>query len=150
MDEKKLEGFQGIFFDEEVQEQLIEMQTQGLSSNIENMHITFQFGNIEKYPEKLVGKEFKIKLVGYASDGKNSGFSVELPDELKEFYKSSSIPHITVSIGEVDGIKGKPVDTAKLDFKAIPEPVEIQGKLGYFIFGKGKCLDNTIFNEHLC
>ncbi len=145
--EKTLQGFQGIFFDKYVEQELIKLQLQGLCDNIENMHITFHFGDIEKYPDNMMGKEFTITLVGYASDGKNSGFSVVLPDELKAFYKNSGIPHITVSIGEVDGVKGKPVDTAKLDFKAIKQPVEIQGELGYFIFGKGKCMDNTIFRD---
>ena len=45
--------------------------------------------------------------------------STEIPEELKKYYRSSTIPHITVSIGEVDGVKGKPVDTAKLDFKPL-------------------------------
>ncbi len=142
-----LNGFQGIFFDEDVEQELIKLQSKGLSCNIENMHVTFHFGDIEKYPDELMEKEFTITLVGYASDGKNSGFAVALPDELKEFYKSTSIPHITVSIGEVDGVKGKPVDTAKLDFKAIKHAIEIQGKLGYFIFGDGKHMDNTIFRD---
>ena len=145
---KKLKGFQGIFLDNEVEKQLIALQERGLEGNIENMHITFKFGDTEKYPEELIGREFVIKITGYGSDGKNSGFSVELPEELKTYYKSSSIPHITVSIGEVDGIKGKPVDTAKLDFKPLKEPIEIQGKLGYFIFGKGMSMDNSIINEH--
>lgn len=145
---KHLKGFQGIFLEDEIEQQLIALQKKGLDSNIENMHITFKFGDTEKYPEELMGKEFKIKIIGYASDGKNSGFSVELPEKLKPYYKSSSIPHITVSIGEVDGIKGKPVDTAKLNFKPLKEPVEIQGKLGYFIFGKGMIMDNSIINEH--
>lgn len=145
---KKLKGFQGIFLDEKVEKQLIALQDNGLDGNIENMHITFKFGDTEKYPEELIGKEFTFKIIGYASDGKNSGFSIEIPKELRAFYKSSSIPHITVSIGEVDGVKGKPVDTAKLDFKPLEEPVEIQGKLGYFIFGKGKCMDNSVINEY--
>lgn len=148
MENKLLSGFQGIFFDNKVEQKLIALQENGLDDNIENMHITFKFGDTEKYPEKLMGKEFNIKVIGYASDGKNSGFSVELPEELKPYYKSSSIPHITVSIGEVNGVKGKPVDTAKLDFKPLKEPVEIQGKLGYFIFGKGISMDNSIINEY--
>ena len=145
---KQLRGFQGIFLEDEIEQQLISLQKNGLESNIENMHITFKFGDTEKYPNGLIGKKFKIKVTGYASDGKNSGFSVELPKELRPFYKSSRIPHITVSIGEVDGVKGKPVDTAKLDFKPLAKPIEIQGKLGYFIFGKGMSLDNEIINEH--
>ena len=145
---KKLKGFQGIFLDEEVEKNLVLLQKNGLNDNIKNMHITFKFGDTEKYPEELIGKEFPIKIVGYASDGKNSGFSIELPEELRKFYKSSSIPHITVSTGELDGVKGKPVDTAKLKFKPLEEPVEIKGKLGYFIFGTGKCMDNSVINEY--
>ena len=145
---KTLRGYQGIFFDNEVEQQLISLQKNGLNSNIENMHITFKYGDIEKYPEELIGKEFTIKIVGYASDGKNSGFSVEIPKELKTYYKSCSIPHITISIRELGGIKGKPADTAKLDFKILKEPIEIQGKLGYFIFGKGISMDNFHINEY--
>ena len=144
---KQLKGFQGIFFEDEIEQQLIALQKKGLNIKIENMHIHFKFGDIEKYPEELIKREFEIKLTGYGSDGKNSGFSVELPEELKRYYKSSSIPHITVSIGEVDGVKGKIVDTAKLDFKPLDKPVEIKGKLGYFIFGRGMSINNEIINE---
>lgn len=145
---KKLKGFQGIFLEDEIQKQLIKLQEKGLSDNVEDMHITFKFGDTERYPEELIGKDFKIKITGYASDGKNSGFSVELPEELKPYYKSSSIPHISVSTGEVNGMKVKPVDTGKLPFKKLKETVEIKGQLGYFIFGNGKCMDNKVIDEH--
>jgi len=145
---KQLKGFQGIFLEEEIEQQLIVLQKKGLDKNVENMHITFKFGNTEKYPEELIGREFKVKLTGYGSDGKNSGFSVELPEELRRYYKSSNIPHIAVSIGEVEGVKGKPIDTAKLDFKPLDKPVEIKGKLGYFILGRGLSMNNTIVNAY--
>lgn len=38
---------------------------------------------------------------------KNSGFQVELPEELKPYYKNQNGPHIIVSLGEVDGVKRK-------------------------------------------
>ena len=145
---KQLKGFQGVFFDNEVEQQLVNLQKNGLKNNIENMHITFKFGNTEKYPDELMAKEFNFKITGYASDGKNSGFTVELPKELKKYYKSSNIPHITVSIGEVDGVKGKPVDTGKLNFKPLDKPAEIYGKLGYFIYGKGMQMDNDVIKEY--
>ena len=145
---KELRGFQGIFFDDEVQRNLINMQSNGLEKNVNDMHITFKFGKIEKYPQEFIGKDFKVKLVGYASDGKNSGFSVELPDELSKFYKGSSNPHITVSIGKVNGEFGKPVNTGKLDFKPLDIPVQISGKLGYFIYDNGKCLNNDVIDEY--
>lgn len=78
---------------------------------------------------------------------KNSGFQVELPEELKPYYKNQNGPHITVSLGEVDGIKGKAVDTGTLNFEPIEEPFEISSKLGYFVYGKGKVMDNSIFGK---
>lgn len=146
--QKKLKGFQGIFLDEKTEEKLIDLQEEKLESNIKNMHITFKFGDIEEYPEELIGKEFKLKIVGYNSDGKNSGFLVEIPKELKKYYKNSSVSHITVSLGEKDGVKGKAVDTGKLDFKPLDESIEITGQLGYFIYGKGKCMDNQVIEEY--
>lgn len=145
---KPLRGFQGIFLEKEIEQQLIALQKKGLESNVENMHIAFKFGDTEKYPEELIRREFEIKITGYGSDGKNSGFSVELPEELKKYYKSSNIPHIIVSIGEVDGVKGKSVDTAKLEFKPLDKPIYIKGKLGYFIFGKGMSMNNEVINEY--
>ncbi len=140
-----LKGFQGIFFDEETEEKLINLQKDGLKSNIKNMHITFKYGDIEKYPDEIMGKEFKVKIVGYGADEKNSGFLVEIPQELKKYYKGSISPHITVSLGEVSGVKGKAVNTSKLDFKPLEKSIEIVGNFGYFIYGKGKYMDNQIF-----
>ena len=146
--QRNLKGFQGIFLDEKTEEKLINLQKDGLENNIKNMHITFKYGDIEEYPNEIMGKEYKIKIVGYGSDGKNSGFLVEIPQMLKNYYKSSSLPHVTVSLGEVDGVKGKAVDTGKLDFKPLDEKIQIIGKLGYFIYGKGKCIDNQAIEEH--
>lgn len=146
--QENLKGFQGIFLDVETEEELINLQKRGLESNIQNMHITFKYGDIEEYPKELIGKKFKIKIVGYGADGKNSGFLVKIPQELKRYYKCSSVPHITVSLGEVDGVKGKAVNTSKLDFKPLEKTIEIFGQLGYFIYGKGKCMDNQVIEEH--
>ena len=33
-------------------------------------------------------------------------------------------------------------DTGKLDFEELEEPFEITGKLGYYIFGKGKFMED--------
>lgn len=147
MESKKLKGYQGLFLDEKTQEKLVELQKNGLSDITKDMHITFKFGETEQYPEELIGKEFNVKIIGYASDGKNSGFQVELPEELKPYYKNQNGPHITVSLGEVDGIKGKAVDTGTLNFEPIEEPFEISSKLGYFVYGKGKVMDNSIFGK---
>lgn len=145
MAKKGLKGYQGLFLSEETQEKLVELQKEKLTDIVKDMHITFKFGSIDEYPQELMGKEFPLKVVGYASDGKNSGFQVELPEELMANYKKKNNPHITVSLGEVDGVKGKAVDTGTLEFEPIEKPVEIQGQLGYFIYGKGKVMNNNIF-----
>lgn len=147
-----LKGYEGIFFDEETQKKLVELQENGLSDIVNDMHITFKFGELDKFPDELMNKEIVLKLIGYASDGKNSGFQVEIPEELDSYYKNQNRPHITVSLGEVDGVKGKPVDTGTMDFNPI-NPIEISGRLGYFVFRKdrtksGKVMDNSLFNEH--
>ncbi len=141
----KLKGYSGLFFDEESIKKLIEAQGNGLSDTVNNMHTTFKFGELEQFPDELIGKDFEVKVVGYASDGRNSGYRVELPEELIPYYENKNQPHITVSIGEVDGKKGKPVDTGRLNFKDLEEMFTINGRLGYFIFGKDVVMDNSEF-----
>ena len=145
MKNEKVNGYQGIFFDKETEEKLVKLQKDGLENVIKDMHITFHYGELEPYPDELMGKDFKVKIVGYASDGKNSGFQVEIPEELKKYYKRQNVSHITVSLGEVNGVKGKAVDTGFMKFEPIEEPIEISGQFGYFEYGKGKILDNSSF-----
>ena len=63
------------------------------------------------------------------------------------YFKNENGPHITVSIGEVDGVKGKAYETGLLHFNEIKEPFMISGRLGYYIYGKGKIMDNTVFKK---
>lgn len=147
MDNKKeIFGYQGIFFDDIVRKELIKLQKNGLNENIINMHVTFNYGRLYKFPENIVGKEVEVIIVGYGSDGLNSGFAVEIQDELNEFYKNKSVAHITVSLGEVNGIKGKAVDTGKLKFNKLDKTLKIKGRIGYFLSGVGIVFDNAIFN----
>ena len=74
----------------------------------------------------------------------NSGFAVEIPEELNKFYKNKSVAHITVSLGELNGIKGKAVDTGKLKFNKLDKILKIKGRIGYF--SSGVVFDNSIFN----
>lgn len=54
----------------------------------------------------IVGEFFEIKIIGYACDGKNIGFEIEIPHDLKKYcihheYKNRNILiifHITTSI----------------------------------------------------
>ena len=144
MNKKEIIGSQGIFFDDSVKAELIKLQKKGLNENIINMHVTFNYGRLYKFPENIVGKEVEVIIVGYGSDGLNSGFAVEIPKELNEFYKNKSVAHITVSLGEVNGIKGKAVDTGKLKFNKLDKRLKIKGRIGYF--SSGVVFDNSIFN----
>lgn len=147
MREREMTGFQGIFLDEISKKRLIDLQERKLKYIVKDMHITFKFGKIEMYPEEVLNKDYEVKIVGYAATDKNSGFQVELPKELKAYFKNENGPHITVSIGEVDGVKGKAYETGLLHFNEIKEPFMISGRLGYYIYGKGKIMDNTVFKK---
>ena len=147
MREREMTGFQGIFLDETSKKRLIALQEKKLKYIVRDMHITFKFGKTEKYPEEVLNKDYEVKIVGYAATNKNSGFQVELPEELKAYFKNENGPHITVSIGEVDGVKGKAYETGLLHFNEIKEPFMISGRLGYYIYGKGKIMDNTVFKK---
>ncbi len=146
MYKKKIIGYQGIFFDNDVKEKLIELQQRSLNKNIDNIHVTFYYGNIERYPEEILEKEFEVKVLGYGFDGLNSGFLVEIPKELSIYYKNSSVPHITISLGEINGVKGKAVDTGALKFEKFDTSFIIKGKIGYFVKNVGVIFDNSIFN----
>lgn len=148
MSETTLRGYQGIFFDEHTSKQLVSLQSNQLDEPVKDMHVTFKFGEIEMYPKEVMNKNIEVKLVSYGCDGKNSGFEVVLPKEIEErFYKGNKPIHVTVSIGSINGVKGKPVNTANLNFKPLKKTITIKGKLGYFIFGDGggKKTDNSVF-----
>lgn len=66
----------------------------------------------------------------------NSGFQIEIPEELKKYYRNVDndnnllkIPHITVSLSE----NSKPYFTKNLNFIKLDNPVSIIGKFGYWI-----------------
>ncbi len=110
------------------------------------MHCTFKFQpskeEIKKFSE-LLGKDLTLNVVGYCSDGKNSGYEIELSPEQDKAYTNVHIvdkgepvptvekttPHITVSMKE----GSKAVDTGMLPFsKEKFEPFIIHGKAGFF------------------
>lgn len=146
--------YQAIFFNKETMESLIAKQDEKLTNNILNMHVTFKYMPTEEEIEnfsKIVGKVINLKVIGYGSNGKNSGFEVELPKEIEQLYTNSHVvyenglpqikrttPHITVSLNE----GAKAVDTGKLDFKPLERPFEISGIAGFYEInkdiGKGK------------
>ena len=101
-----------------------------LTTVIANQHVTHVFrpSTVDK---SFLGKKVAVKLLGYANDGVNEGYSVSVSsadENLHEALKSILVPHITLSVSE----SGKPVDTQKLDFKPVDKCETIIGSYGVF------------------
>lgn len=129
--------YEAIFFDEESINMIESLEKNSLEQKVKNMHCTFKFRpkKEELYPEFL-GKEFELFLVGYGSNGKNSGFEVQLPAELQEKYCNSDsengpkiVPHITVSYA----LNSKPKYTKDINFQPLETKVKVTGRFGYFM-----------------
>lgn len=93
-------------------------------SNLENevvwKHVTFGFKT--PCPIKMVGSRWTLKIVGYACDGDNEAYLVELPHEVKRFYGNVAVPHITVSTSK-DGV---PKNSGYLPFEMLPEEEQFE------------------------
>lgn len=138
--------YQAIFINPEDIAKLIERQGDKLPKEVKDIHCTFKFQpseeEIKKFSE-LLGKDIELKVVGYCSNGKNSGYEIELSPEQDRVYTNvhsvdkgkvvptieKTTPHITVSMKE----GAKAVDTGMLPFsKEGFEPFVVHGKAGFF------------------
>ena len=120
----------GVFIDKDSARTLSEAQKVKLSKPIQNMHCTFVFRPSradEIAFNNAIGTYTKLKVIAYGNSGENSGFMVEIPDNLKHLYKGCANPHITVSIAD----NGRAVNTGYIDFNAI-EPFYVCGTLGIY------------------
>ena len=121
-----------IFFeDKDTLSKIKSLEREPLPITNDILHCTLKYHPKENelFPE-IIGKEFTIKLTGYASNGKNSGFEIELPTELEKYYinydevtNKLKTPHITTSLSE--GAKAK--DTKDLKFIPLPKTEIITG-----------------------
>ena len=76
-------------------------------------------------------------LIGYGNDGMNSGFEIELSEELKPYYINYDeinksilkIPHITASLSD----DAEAVNTKNLKFNKLPQKYKIKGRFGFWI-----------------
>lgn len=136
MQPKKV-SYEGIFFEGEELEKIKSLEKEHLPVTNDQVHCTFKYHpNEDELFDNLLGKTFEIKLIGYASNGKNSGFEIELPSKLRDYYINYDettgklkVPHITVSLAE----DAKAVNTKKLKFIPLPKKQKILGKFGYWI-----------------
>ncbi len=135
-------SYHGIFFDEESVEIIHSLEVGQLERVNDEIHCTFKYRpSDDEIFDEVVGKEVEVYLCGYANDGNNSGFQIELSDDMIEYYINYheedptrlKVPHITASLK--DGAKAS--KTKDLDFKPI-DKVLIRGRFGYWIKEDGK------------
>ena len=104
-----------------------------LVKDVLHKHITTEFRPVNTH-KHLYGAYASFTVTGYGNDGENEGYSVEMVEcdneELLDIYKNIKIPHVTLSTGK----KGKPVDTANLEFTEC-QPLYITGRFGGFTGG---------------
>ena len=131
-------SYQGIFFEGETVNIIHSLEECQLPIVNDEIHCTFKYHPTEEELfDDVVGKEVEIELIGYACDGKNSGFQIELSPDITGYYinfdednpTKLKIPHITTSLAK--GAKAK--DTKNLNFKPLLNPYKIKGKFGYWI-----------------
>lgn len=123
--------YEGLFFDNATEDYIHSLEENKLECVNDKIHCTFKYKPTnEEIFNDIVGHKFVIELIGYGNDGKNSGFSVKLPNKLKKYYLAKDvIPHITASISN----NAKAINTRYLKFKKFEKPYKITGTFGYWI-----------------
>lgn len=136
-------SYEGIFFEADMVKLIHSLEITGLSKVNDEIHCTFKYHpSEEEIFNDIVGKSFEVILIGYGNDGMNSGFQIQLPDELIPYYINYDeqnpdilkVPHITASLSE--GAKAS--NTKNLEFKPLKKPIKIVGKFGYWIKDENK------------
>lgn len=130
--------FAGLFIDPEELSQKIQPTLERV--NLFQPHITTAFKpSAEQLHLDQLGSSAKIIAVGYGNDGENEGLLVRIESDNPEIQADCDAletPHITISVSR----RGKPKNTAKLDFNPLTEPFELNAKYG--IFCQGMCIEN--------
>lgn len=129
--------YEGLFFDKESIDIIKSLEKNKLEFINDEIHCTFKYKpNNNEIFNDIVGKEFEVYLVGYGSDGMNSGFEIELPKELLKYYinyeedgSKLKIPHITASISK----DAKSNNTKNLKFIPLPRKYKVKCKFGFSI-----------------
>ena len=126
-------NFEGLFFTKESYALLKSLEKQKLPISSDIYHCTFKlFPDKDEVFSNLIGKEFEVEISGYASDEMNSGFLINIPDELKEYYLNYDenmkliTPHITTSINY--GAKNR--NTQNLKFEKFYNSYKVKGIFG--------------------
>lgn len=130
--------YEAIFLDEESINLIHELEENKLDRVNDEIHLTLKYKPKDnEIFNDIVGKEFDMYLIGYANDGMNSGFEIELTEELKPYYinydeintTTLKKPHITASLSN----EAEAVNTKNLNFVKLPQKYKVKGRFGYWI-----------------
>ena len=130
--------YEAIFLDEESINLTHELEENKLDRVNDEIHLTLKYKPKDnEIFNDIVGKEFDMYLIGYANDGMNSGFEIELTEELKPYYinydeintTTLKKPHITASLSN----EAEAVNTKNLNFIKLPQKYKVKGRFGYWI-----------------
>ena len=130
--------YEGIFFDQKTQDYIISLDKNRLPIINDEIHCTFKVKPTnDELLDELLEKDIEIELIGYGSDGKNSGFEIKIPEEYMKYYinyeeenpTKLKKPHITTSITA----DSKAYLTKNLTFSPLKKPIKVKGKFAYWI-----------------
>jgi hypothetical protein len=130
--------YEAIFLDEESINLIHKLEEKKLDRVNDEIHLTLKYKPKDnEIFNDIVGKEFDMYLIGYANDGMNSGFEIELTEELKPYYinydeintTTLKKPHITASLSN----EAEAVNTKNLNFIKLPQKYKVKGRFGYWI-----------------
>ena len=130
--------YEAIFLDEESINLIHELEENKLDRVNDEIHLTLKYKPKDnEIFNDIVGKEFDMYLIGYANDGMNSGFEIELTEKLKPYYinydeintTTLKKPHITASLSN----EAEAVNTKNLNFIKLPQKYKVKGRFGYWI-----------------
>ena len=130
--------YEAIFLDEESINLIHELEENKLDRVNDEIHLTLKYKPKDnEIFNDIVGKKFDMYLIGYANDGMNSGFEIELTEELKPYYinydeintTTLKKPHITASLSN----EAEAVNTKNLNFIKLPQKYKVKGRFGYWI-----------------
>lgn len=135
-------SYEGIFFEGKTAALIHSLEAVQLPIVNDEIHCTFKYHPKEnEIFDDLVGKEIEVLLIGYGYDKNNSGFQLQLPSEIMQYYinydednpQKLKVPHITASLS----IGAKACQTKDLYFEPLPKPIAIIGRFGYWIKDNG-------------
>ena len=131
-------SYEGIFFEADIVDFIHSLEKNHLPIVNDEIHCTFKYHPEEdEIFDEMVGKEIEVIIIGYGCDGNNSGFEIQLPDNIKEYYINYeenepgklTTPHITASLA----VGAKASNTKNLKFEKLSNPCVVKGRFGYWI-----------------